>query len=151
MSESNEQAEFRRHLGELRKAAGGLGRDFRTEFSQLDTKIERLGSATARDAQALARDIQDDLANLGHSVDEEIRRLPHRIAEAGTAIGAGTARAAGVAKDAVVSAGKKAKEGTKNAFAAAAGMKRTPMKTWSPPVTDEESGEHRDESGSGSG
>jgi len=149
MSESSEQAEFRRHLGELRKAAGGLGRDFKTEFSQLDTKIERLGSATARDAKALALDIEDDLGSLGRSVDDELRRLPHRIAEAGSAIGAGTARAAGAAKDAVVTAGKKAKEGTKNAFAAAAGVKRTPMKSWSPPATEEGSGEPKDDAGSG--
>jgi len=137
MSESSEQAEFRRHLGELRKAAGGLGRDFRSEFSQLDTKIERLGASTARDAHALAVDIEDDLANLGKSVDEELRLLPHRFAEAGTAIGSGTARAAGAARDAVVTAGHKAKEGTKNAFAAAAGVKRTPMHSWTPPSSDD--------------
>jgi hypothetical protein len=149
MSDSSDQAEFRRHLGELRKAAGGLGRDFKSEFSQLDTKIERLGSATARDAKVLALDIEDDLASLGRSVDDEIRRLPHRIAEAGTAIGSGTARAAGAARDAVVTAGKKAKEGTRNALAAAAGVKRTPMKSWSPPASDEPAGEPKDDSGSG--
>jgi hypothetical protein len=137
VSESSEQAEFRRHLGELRKAAGGLGRDFASEFSQLDRKIERLGTATARDARDLALDIQDDLANLGRTVDSGLRQLPHRIAEAGTAVGSGTARAAGAARDAMVTAGHKAKEGTKNAFAAAAGVKRTPMKSWSPPSSDE--------------
>jgi len=149
MPESSEQAEFRRHLGELRRAAGGLGRDFRTEFSQLDTKIERLGSATARDARELALDTQDDLASLGRSVDDELRRLPHRLAEAGTAIGSGTARAAGAAKDAVVTVGRKAKEGTKNAFAAAAGVKRTPIKSWSPPASGEDSAESKDDSSSG--
>ncbi|HYA10284.1 MAG TPA: hypothetical protein VEH10_01230 [Thermoplasmata archaeon] len=148
MPESSEQAEFRRHLGELRRAAGGLGRDFKTEFSQLDTKIERLGSATARDAKELGLDIEEDLASLGRSVDDELRRLPHRIAEAGTAIGSGTARAAGAAKDAMVSAGHKAKEGTKNALAVAAGVKRTPMKSWTPPPSDEASGEPKDGSGS---
>ncbi len=141
MSESSEQAEFRRHLGELRRAAGGLGRDFASEFSQLDRKIERLGSATARDARDLALDIQDDLANLGRTVDTELRQLPHRFAEAGSAIGSSTARAAGAARDAVVTAGHKAKEGTKNAFAAAAGVKRTPMRSWSPPSSEESPGE----------
>jgi hypothetical protein len=149
MSESREQADFRRHMAELRRAAGGLGRDFKAEFSQLDTKIERLGTATARDARELAADIQGDLAGLARSVDEEMRRLPHRIAEAGSAIGSGTARAAGAAKDAMVSAGKKAKEGTKNAFAAAAGVRRTPMKSWSPPTSDEPRDEPKDDSGSG--
>jgi hypothetical protein len=145
MSESNQQAEFRRHMGELRKAAGGLGRDFASEFSQLDRKIERLGTATARDARDLALDIQDDLANLGRTVDSELRQLPARIAGAGAAIGSGTARAAGAARDAMVTAGKKAKEGTKNAFAAAAGVKRTPMKSWSPPSNDEPGSERGNE------
>jgi hypothetical protein len=149
MSESREQAEFRRHLGELRRAAGGLGRDFRTEFSQLDTKIERMGSTTARDAKILALDIEEDLSSLGRSVDEELRRLPHRIADAGSAIGSGTARAAIAAKDAMVTAGKKAKAGTKNALATAAGVRRTPMKSWSPPSSEEPKDEPKDGSGSG--
>ena len=41
MSESREQAQFRQHLSEMRKAAGGLGHDFANEFSNLDGKIER--------------------------------------------------------------------------------------------------------------
>jgi len=149
MSETREQAEFRRHLSELRKAASGLGRDFHAEFSDLDTKIERFGTAAAQDAKTLAYDIEDDLAHLGRSVDEEMRKLPHRIAEGATALGSGTAHAAGVAKDAMVSAGKRAKEGTKNAFAAAAGVRRTPMKSWSPPVSEKPKEEPKDDSGSG--
>ncbi len=149
MSESAEQAEFRRHLSELRRAAGGLGRDFRAEISQLDTKIERLGSLTTQDARMLARDIGDDLSSLGRSVDDEVRRLPHHLAEAGTAISAGTARAAGVARDAVVTAGKKAKQGTRNALATAAGVRRTPMKAWSPPGSGDGGDEPRDGPGSG--
>jgi len=133
MPDPNEEAQFRRHLSELRQATAGLGRDFAHEFSDLDEKIERFGRATGKEAKYLAIDIQDGLANLGRAVDEEVRRLPSRIASAGTAIGAGTARAAGAARDAVVLAGKKAKEGTKNALAAAAGVKRTPMRAWSPP------------------
>ncbi len=144
MTETPEQAEFRRHLGELRKAAGGLGRDFHAEFSQLNEKIDRLTTATARDAKDLALDIQEDLGSLARSVGEEARRLPHAIREAGTAIGSGTARAAGAARDAVVIAGHRAKEGTRNAFAAAAGVKRTPMRSWSPPGAEESAGEGRD-------
>lgn len=137
MSDTNDQAQFRRHLSELRRAAGGLGSDFRVEISQIDTKIEDLGAATARDAKALANDIQDDLSSLGRSIGEEARRFPRSVAEAGTAIGSATAQAAGAARDAMVTAGKKAKQGTQNAFAAAAGVRRTPMKSWSPPSSDE--------------
>ena len=149
MSETREQAEFRRHLGELRRAASGLGRDFGTEISQLDTKIERMGSVTARDARILGRDIEEDLASLAGSIGEEARRLPHRIADAGSALGSGTARAALAAKDAMVSAGKKAKTGTQNVLATAAGVRRTPMKSWSPPATDEPVEEPKGGSGSG--
>ena len=136
MADTQQQAEFRRHLAEMRKAAGGLGHDFASEFSDLDRKIERFGSAADRAAHDLGADIQDDFARLGHSMDEELRRLPHRFAEAGTAIGSGTVRAAGAARDAVVEAGHRAKVGTKNAFAAAAGVKRTPMHSWSAPSND---------------
>jgi hypothetical protein len=148
MPPTNEQADFRRHLNELRRAAGGLGHDFATEITQLDSKIEQLGSLTARDARDLALDIEDDLSNLGRSVDDELRRLPHQIAAAGTTIGASTARAAGAARDAVVVAGKRAKEGTKNVLAVAAGVKRTPMKTWTPPA--QSSGGERSDRSDGS-
>ncbi len=141
MSENREQAQFRRHLSEMRRAAGGLGRDFASEFSNLDEKIERLGQLSGKQAKYLAIDIQDGFANLGKSLDEEMRRLPQRFADAGAAIGSGTARAAGAARDAVVTAGRRAKQGTKNAFAAAAGLRRTPMREWSPPTTGESGSE----------
>ncbi|MGP8077135.1 MAG: hypothetical protein ACLQD8_01780 [Thermoplasmata archaeon] len=145
MPETQEQAQFRQHLREIRKATAGLGRDFAHEVGDLDQKIERFGRATGKEAKYLAMDIQDGLSNLGKSVDEEIRRFPGRIASAGTAIGSGTARAAGAARDAMVSAGKRAKEGTKNAFAVAAGVKRTPMRQWSPPPDGSESASPKDE------
>jgi hypothetical protein len=137
MGESREQAQFRQHLHEMRRAAGGLGHDFAAEFTDLDQKIERLGHVTAKQAKYLGYEIQDELASLGKSVDEEMRKLPRRFADAGVAIGAGTARAAGAARDAMVSAGHKAKESTKNALATAAGVRKTPMREWSPPTTDE--------------
>lgn len=139
MSESREQAQFRAHLAEMRHAAGGLGRDFAQEFSDLDGKIERLGNATAKEAKYLGLEIQDDFSRLGKTVDAEMRRIPQRISDAGVAIGSGTARAAGAARDAVVAAGKAAKTGTKNVLATAAGVKRTPMREWSPPSTGESS------------
>lgn len=140
MPDSRDQAQFRQHLSELRRATSGLGRDFAHEFSDLDTKIERLGRSTAQDAKTLMLDIQDDFSNLGRTVDAELRRLPQRVANAGTAIGVGTARAAGAARDAVLTAGKRAKAGTRNALAAAAGVKRTPMHEWAPPGAGTESG-----------
>lgn len=129
----SEQAEFRRHLAELRHAASGLGGDIAKEISDLDTKIERFGSAAAREAGDLGSDIRSDFLHLGRTMDEELRRLPHRISGGAMAIGSGTARAAGAARDAMVDAGHKAKVGTRNALAAAAGVKRTPMRGWSPP------------------
>ncbi len=140
MSDSREQAQFRAHLSEMRHAAGGLGRDFANEFSDLDRKIERFGNVTAKEAKYLSLEIQDDLAHLGKSMDEEMRRIPQRISDAGTAIGSGAVRAAGATRDAAYAAGKAVKSGTKNALAAAAGVKRTPMREWSPPTTEESSG-----------
>ena len=137
MSESREQAQFRAHLSEMRHAASGLGRDFANEFSDLDEKIERFGSATAKEAKYLSLEIQDDFSRLGKTLDTEMRRIPQRISDAGVAIGTGTVRAAGAARDAMVAAGKAAKSSTKNALAAAAGVKRTPMREWSPPLTGE--------------
>jgi hypothetical protein len=134
MPDSQQEAQFRQHLREIRRATAGLGHDFAHEFSDLDDKIERFGRATGKEAKYLAVDIQDGLSNLGRSVDDEIRRLPGRIASGATAIGSGAARAGGAARDAMVSAGKRAKEGTKNALAAAAGVRRTPMREWSPPA-----------------
>ena len=137
MSDTREQAQFRAHLSELRRAAGGLGRDFATEFSDLDRKIERLGAATAKESKYLGLEIQDELSHLGKSLDAEMRRIPQRISDAGAAIGSGTVRAAGAARDAMVGAGKAVKTGTKNVLASAAGVKRTPMREWSPPTTGE--------------
>ncbi len=137
MSDSREQAQFRQHLSEMRRAAAGLGGDFAREFTTLDTKIERLGQVTAKEAKYLGMEIEEDFSQIGHRMDEEMRRIPGRIASAGVAIGVGTARAAGAARDAVVLAGKRAKEGTKNALATAAGVKRTPMREWSPPSTSD--------------
>jgi hypothetical protein len=141
MGDSREQAQFRQHLHEMRRAAGGLSRDFAAEFTDLDQKIERLGHVTAKQAKYLGYEIQDELSSLGKSLDEEVRKLPQRIADAGVAIGSGTARAAGAARDAMVSAGHRAKQSTKNAFAVAAGVRRTPMREWSPPSTSEPSEE----------
>lgn len=137
MSDRREEAQFRAHLAEMRRAAAGLGGDFAREFSDLDRKIERFGEATAHEARELGSEIQEDFSTLGRAIDDGMRRLPGRIASAGVAIGSGTARAAGAARDAMVSAGHRAKVGTQNALASAAGVRRTPMRQWSPPDSDE--------------
>jgi hypothetical protein len=144
MSEPREEAQFRAHLAEMRHAAGGLGNDFAREFSDLDRKIERFGSATAKEAKYLGLEIQDDFSNLGKAMDAEMRRIPQRISDAGAAIGAGTVRAATAVRDGAVAVGKAAKTGTKNALAAAAGVKRTPMREWSPPTTGESPPEEKE-------
>jgi hypothetical protein len=133
MTDSREEAQFRAHLAQMRRAAGGLGRDFASEFSDLDRKIERLGHVTAKEAHYLALDIQDDFANLAKRMDQEVRRIPQHIANGAIAIGSGASRAGAVTRDAFVSAGKAAKTSTKNALAAAAGVRKTPMREWSPP------------------
>jgi len=136
MPDSREQAQFRQHLAEMRRAAGGLGKDFAREFAQLDTQIEKLGTSTAKDAKYLMLDIQDGFSNVGHTIASEARKTPARINSAGVAIGTGTVRAAGAVRDGVVSAGKRAKSGTQNAFAVAAGVKKTPIREWTPPPSD---------------
>jgi hypothetical protein len=145
MGDRREQAQFREHLRQMRGAARGLGSDFATEFSDLDRKIERFGSATAEDARVLGAQIQDDFTNLGRTMDTQMRLLPQRFANAGIAIGSGVSRAGGATRDAMVVVGKKAKEGTKNALASAAGVRRTPMREWSAPRSESSAG--GDESG----
>lgn len=137
MSDTQEQAQLREHLREMRRAVGGLGHDFRIEFEDLDGKITRLGALTAREARDAVLDIHDDFANLGRRIDTEIERLPGQVSagfqRAGSAIESGAVRVGSVTRDALTTAGSKAKEGTKNALAAAAGVRRTPMKEWHSP------------------
>ena len=143
MSDRRDEARFREHLAEMRSAAGGLGRDFANEFSDLDRKIERLGHSTAKEGKYLMLDIQDDFAALGKKMDEEVRRIPQHIANAGVAIGSGASRAGAMTRDAFVSAGHRAKEGTRNALATAAGVRRTPIKEWSTPTTGDDTDDSR--------
>jgi len=143
MGDSRDQAQFRQHLAEMRRAAAGIGKDFGTEFANLGAKIDSLGDATGKGARDLAEEIQDDFSRIGSAMSQGARKLPQHIATAGTAIGSGTVRAAEAVRDATVTAGKRVKSGTQNAFAAAAGVKRTPMKEWSPPTTDSSSDDSR--------
>ena len=136
-----EQAQLRRHLHELRRATAGIGRDFSIEIQALGTKIDRLGTLTGKEAKYFLYDVQDDLANLGHGIRVEAKRLPGEIAagavKAGTAIGSGVSRFAGATRDSISAAGKRASEKTKNTLASLAGVRRTPMKEWRPPGSDD--------------
>lgn len=139
--ETPQQAQLRMHMAELRRATRGLGRDFAIEFENLDDKISRLGTLTAKEARYALEDIQDDFAALGHSIGHEMRRLPGQVAggltNAGYAIASGAARAGAATADAIHAAGHATKEGTKNALASMAGVRRTPIKEWSKPGSDD--------------
>jgi hypothetical protein len=126
MSERREEAQFRQHLADLRHAAGGLGRDFSSEISNLDRAIERFGRSSSKDAKYLGQSIQDQFSALGKAIDDQARRLPGRIAD-------GASRAGGATRDAFVAVGHATKTGTKNALASAAGVNRKPIRSWSPP------------------
>jgi len=139
--ETPEQAQLRQHMAELRRATRGLGHDFAIEFETLDDKIARLGTLTAKEAKYAMEDIEDDFSALGHSIGSEMRRLPGQVAggltNAGNAIASGAARAGAATAEAFQAAGHATKEGAKNAFASAAGVRRTPMKEWSKPGSND--------------
>lgn len=140
MSDSREQAQLRQHLAEMRRGAAGVSHDFALEFRDLDDKISRLGTLTAKDAKYALLDIEDDFTRLAISIDREMRALPGQVKgglkNVGRGIGDGTTRFAGATRDAFEAAGHRAKEGTRNALAAAAGVKRTPMKKWEYPTEE---------------
>ncbi len=128
---------MRAHLSQLRQAAHGLGHDFGIRFEEIGENIERLPTLTAEEARRAAWEIEDELASAGHRIDAELKVLPHQIGH-GIATGAGEIRDGAVrvgaaTRDEFEEVGHKAREGTKNALATAAGVRRTPMKGWSAP------------------
>jgi hypothetical protein len=136
MSETREQAQMRQHWAEMRQAASGLGKDFSIELRRIERDIAKLGTVSGKEAKYLVYDISDELARLRVSMAAEAKALPHRVASAVTDVGEGirdgAVRVGGATRDVLESAGKMAKDGTKNAFASAAGVKRTPMREWKP-------------------
>ncbi|HYK93312.1 MAG TPA: hypothetical protein VEY07_04630 [Thermoplasmata archaeon] len=144
MPDTPEQAELRRHLGELRKAASGIGRDFKIEFGRLDDKISHMPHDAAKDLKYWFLDVDDDFRHLGRSIDDELARIPGRVANAGSAIAAAAARVGSATRDGLASAGKRTIEGTKNVLASAAGVKRTPMKEWHAPSESESASSERE-------
>jgi hypothetical protein len=143
MPETAEHAQMREHLAEMRRAAHGLGRDFEIKFRNLDEAIDRAGHLTAKDAKYALIDIRDDFEDLSRAIDQEARKLPHQVGSAvrtaGAAVGDATSRFASATGSAIGDSYSKAKEGTKNALASAAGVRRTPMKEWHTPANDSDS------------
>jgi hypothetical protein len=105
MTDTPEQVQLRQHLAEMRRAAGGLGKDFELTFKNLDQSISRLSTRTAKDMKYDLMQIQDDFARLGRSIDTELTRLPHNMKEGAvnvaSAIGSGAARVGGASRDAL--------------------------------------------------
>jgi hypothetical protein len=145
MPDTNEQAQLREHLHELRQALGAIPHDVRLDVQSIDLdaidrKISRLGKATGREAAEIASEISDDFRTAGRAIGHEARQLPSTIgsaaARAGGAIGTSVTWAARSTASAIESAHDSAREGVKNAGARIAGVKRTPMKEWHTPADD---------------
>jgi hypothetical protein len=134
MTETPEQIQWRQHMGELRRAARGLGGDFDLYFRSLDDRIARFSSRTSKDLKGDMRDIEEDMAALGRRIDHELVALPGnvktKVVAGATAVGSGAARLGGATRDVMEAAGARAREGTKNALASAAGVNRKPIKEW---------------------
>ncbi len=137
MTTHEEQARLREHLAQLRMAAHGLGSDFEVRFEEIGSKIERLPTLTAREAKYALYEIEDDFSAMGHKVDVELKKLPreigHGIATGVEGIKTGATRLGEATRDGIDAVGHRTVEGTRNALAAAAGVRRTPMKQWSDP------------------
>ncbi|MCI4345948.1 MAG: hypothetical protein L3K07_04265 [Thermoplasmata archaeon] len=133
-NDSAEQAELRRHVSELRRAARAIGHDITIKFDDVEDKIARLPHSTRKEAKYLLYAIEDDLTNAQRTIDAELRKVPGAVkgglVTAADAVVEGTARALNATHDAFVDAGHAAKEGGKNTFARLAGVNRKPMKEW---------------------
>ncbi|MGI0055507.1 MAG: hypothetical protein ACREB9_00650 [Thermoplasmata archaeon] len=136
MSDSREQSQLREHLGLIKQAVKGIGHDFSVEIQQLDKRIGRLSDATGQEAERAGADIRHDLGRLKANVEHEVRSLPGVFTDAGEAIGHSTRQVASYTRDAMVSAGHSAKEGTKDILARAGGVKKRPIREWSPPPAE---------------
>ncbi len=90
--------------------------------------------------------LRADMADLSHTVDAELARLPGQVRDgavaAGSAISSASVRVASATRDAFEVAGSKARSSTKNALASAAGVNRKPMRQWHAPANDAESESH---------
>jgi hypothetical protein len=137
MTDTPEQAQLRQHLAELRHTAGAVGKDISIHVRNLDKSIDRLGHVSGKEAKYLYWELEDDMGALAHGLSKDLKAIPGRVADAaGSArdsIVGGVGEIASRTGDALSSVGKRATEGTRNAFASAAGVRRTPMKEWHTP------------------
>jgi hypothetical protein len=132
-----EQAELRKHVAELRRAARLVGHDMSLKFDSWEESISNLPHMTAREAKYFAYAIEDDLINAKRQMAEDLRKVPGAVKDglvtAGGAVAGGVTSAYVATRDTLLDAGHAAKEGSKNTFARLAGVNRKPMKEWQHP------------------
>jgi hypothetical protein len=137
MTDTPEQAQLRQHLAELRHAAGAIGKDISLHVRNIDTSIDRMGKVSSKEAKYLYWELEDDMYALGRGLRKDVAAFPGRVAGAAGAakdhLVDGMEGLASRTGDALSAAGKRASDSTRNAFASAAGVKRTPMKEWHTP------------------
>lgn len=135
--DSLEQAELRKHVAELRRAARLVGHDMSIKFDAWEDSISNLPTMTAREAKYLAYALEDDFINAKRAMAEDLRKVPGAVKDglvsAGGAVAGGATAAYVATRDAVLDAGHAAKEGSKNTFARLAGVNRKPMREWKNP------------------
>jgi hypothetical protein len=138
MSDSDNESQLREHLADIKRAIQGLGQDLTIEIQHLDRRIGALSQRTGTEAERATDDLRRDLTKLGKTIDEGAARIPSQVSYVGQRIGTGAKRTADATAETVAKTAHRAKEGTQDLFAKAAGVKRTPMREWSAPPDDEE-------------
>jgi len=140
--ETDEQAQMRRHLADMRHAAGLLGKDVQIKVRNAEEELRRASVQSGRNFQDSMSNLRADMADLSHTVDAELARLPGQMRDgavaAGSAISNASSRAATATRDAFDAAGTKARTSTKNALASAAGVNRKPLRQWHAPTSESE-------------
>jgi hypothetical protein len=138
--ETAEQAQMRRHLAEMSHVARLLGKDVRIKVHNAQVELGRLSQESGRGFEDGMARLRDDMHDLGRTVDKELAELPGQVRDgavaAGTAISGASVRVASATRDAFETAGNRARVGTKNALASAAGVNRKPMRVWHPPSNE---------------
>ncbi len=132
-----EETQYREHVKELRRAARGIGHDLKVDVGQAPVRIEKFGRKVTKETRYAVLDLEDDLANAGRTVHEEIRKVPGAVATGAVALSRGVegglVGGANAVREAAVTAGKATKEASKNTLARMAGVNRKPIKEWRDP------------------
>ncbi len=138
MSDSYDESQLREHMADIKRAIQGLGKDLTIEIQHLDRRIGALSQRTGTEAERATDDLRRDLTKLGKTIDEGAARIPSQVSYVGQRIGTGAKLTAGATAETVVKTAHRAKEGTQDLFAKAAGVKRTPMREWSAPPDEKD-------------